>query len=534
MAPASVEPKPEADDIAQAVALHQRGRLNEAAQLYQAILAATPDHPDALNLLGLVLHQQNRNIEALQLIGAALKHAAASADIVNNFALVLDALGRHEEALAHFEQALAVNCCHVNALNNRANTLARLKRDEEALAAYQRLLELQPGHLGALNESGGLNMRLGRPAAALVCYDRALAVSALPELHVNRGAALRALQRDAEALASFAMAAALKPDFAEAHWNASLIRLRHGDFSNGWKEYEWRWRKADWARRRRIFPAPLWLGDAPLAGATILLHAEQGFGDTIQFIRYAPLLARSGARVVLECPVELTELLRDSEGVAEIVAHGDRLPAFDFHCPLLSLPLAFGTRLNTIPNAVAYVKAPERRLRQWAVQLAGLPKPRVGLVWAGNSAHHSDRHRSIALPALQPLLALAGLHFVNLQKHAAAADMALLARFANVVDVARELRDFADTAAVIAQLDLVVAVDTAVAHLAGAMGKAVALLLPYSPDFRWMLDRSDSPWYPTMRLFRQTALGDWDGVIERLRVELADVACRATAQGAPT
>jgi tetratricopeptide (TPR) repeat protein len=519
-------------DIDQAVALHQRGHLDEAARIYSAILDSTPDQPDALNLLGLLRHQQGRNVEALRLIGGALERAAQSADIVNNYALVLAALGRHEEALAQLGQALAINATHINALANRAGTLTRLKRYEEALATYQRLLDVQPDHLGALNESGGLNMRLGRPQAALACYDRALAVNALPELHVNKGTALRALRRDEEALASFAAAIASKPDFAEAHWDASLLRLRHGDFARGWKDYEWRWRKADWAARRRNFSAPVWLGDAPIAGKTILLHAEQGFGDAIQFVRYAPFVAKSGASVILECQPELMPLLRDVEGVAEIVARGDALPAFDFHCPLLSLPLAFGTRLDTIPNAVPYLNAPEPRLREWAVRLADLPKPRVGLVWAGNPAHLSDCHRSVALRALTPILALAGIHVVSLQKDATAADKSLLAQFPNAVDVGHELRDFADTAAVIVQLDLVIAVDTSVAHLAGAMGKAVALLLPFSPDFRWLLDRADTPWYPTMRLFSQSALGDWDGVVERLCGELAEVGQRRTSLAA--
>ena len=529
MAPAIARPRPEsADDIGHAIALHQKGDLDEAAQIYRAILAAAPDQPDALNLLGLICYQQGRNVEALQLIGAALNRAQ-SANILNNFALVLAALDRHEEALAQFERALAIDNCHANALGNRAATLARLKRDEEALAAYRRLLEVQPGHLNALNEAGGLNVRLGRAEAALACYDRAIAAAPQPELYVNKGTALRALNRDDEALASFAAALALKPDFAEAHWNASLIRLRHGDFARGWRDYELRLCKADWQARRRNFSAPLWLGDVPIAGKTILLHAEQGFGDTLQFVRYAPLVARQGARVILECQPELKALLSGGDGIAEIVARGDALPAFDFHCPLLSLPLAFGTCLDTIPNAVPYLTAPEQRLRQWGGRLAGLRQPRVGFAWAGNAAHVNDHNRSIALRTLAPVLALAGFQFVSLQKDAGAADRALLSQFPNVMDVAPEFHDFADTASVVAQLDLVVAVDTSIVHLAGAMGKPVALLLPFSPDFRWLLVRADSPWYPTMRIFRQRAIGDWAEALEGLRGELEEM----TRQGSP-
>jgi hypothetical protein len=353
-------------------------------------------------------------------------------------------------------------------LANRADTLARLKRDEEALATYQRLLDLQSDHQGALNESGGLHMRLGRPQAALTCYDRALAVTPLAELYVNKGTALRALNRDAEALASFAEAVALKPDLAEARWNASLVRLRQGDFTIGWKGYEWRWRKADWRARCRNFSLPLWLGDAPIAGKAVLLHAEQGFGDTIQFIRYAPLVAQRGARVVLECPAELTELLRDIEGVAQIVARGDALPAFDFHCPLLSLPLAFGTELATVPANVPYLQTRAERIAKWRGRLLHNGRLRVGICWAGNGEHLNDRIRSIPLDRFASILSVSGLDFVSIQKEVSETD-AMILRQHSVAQLGQQFADFADTAAVISMLDLVISVDTSVAHLAGAM-----------------------------------------------------------------
>lgn len=504
--------------------LHRQGQFDQAACLYAEILAAAPDDPDALNLLGLVRHQQGRNVEALHLIGAALQRAAPSADIVNNFALALSALGRHEEALAQFERALAIDSTHVNALDNRASILARTKRDEEALATYQRLLDIQPDHLGALNESGGLYVRLGRPEAALACYDRAIAAAPLPELYVNKGTALRALKRDEEALASFAAAAVLKPDFAEAHWNASLVRLRQGDFARGWQDYEWRWRKADWAGRQRHFSAPLWLGEQPIAGKTILLHAEQGLGDTIQFVRYAPLVASRGATVVLECAPQLKSLLCGVEGVARTISRDEAPPRLDFHCPLMSLSRAFKTELATVPANVPYIRAPAERIARWRGKLPSNGRWRVGLCWAGSRAHLGDRNRSIALPTLRSILELPGIQFVSLQKDAAAGDAALLAQYPDISDVGNELDDFADTAAVIADLDLVVTVDTSVAHLAGALAKPVKLLLPFSPDFRWLLDRADSPWYPTMRLFRQSAIGEWNSAIAPLRDELADLA----------
>lgn len=437
-------------------------------------------------------------------------------------------LPRHEKALANFEAALAVESGDVNALNNRAATLMRLKRHDEALAAYERLLAKQPDHLDALNNCGGLNVRLGRPDAALACYDRALAVApALAELHINKGTALRALNRFDEALASFVAAAAIDPQRAEAHYNASLVRLCLGEFQAGWRDYEWRWRKADWASKRRNFMAPLWLGHEPIDGKTILLHAEQGFGDTIQFARYVPLVARRGANVILECQAELTPLLGNLGSLAQIVAHGAPLPAFDLHCPLLSLPLAFGTVLETIPNVVPYLNAPQPYSRKWADRLARISPLRVGLIWAGNSAHLNDHNRSIPLHLIEPMLALERVHFVSLQKAMSPADLARLKQRGNVTLLGDELGDFADTAAVMAMLDLVITVDTAAAHLAGAMGKAVGLLVPFAPDWRWMAERTDSPWYPTMRLFRQTAIGDWRAPLERMYRELAAVAARA-------
>jgi tetratricopeptide (TPR) repeat protein len=510
-------------DIAEALKLHEQGRLDEAEQIYGAILAAEPGHCDAQHLLGVVRHQQGRNVEALRLIGAALKEAPGCADMLNNHGRALAALGRHQEALERFEAALAINAGHLHALSNRGDALAQLSRDDEALAAYRCVLALKPDHVGTLNRCGGLNVRLGRIAAAISCYDRALDIEPKrAELHINKGKAFRAVNRFQDALACFAAAAEIEPGRVEAHWNAGLVRLRLGDFEAGWRDYEWRWRKADWAGLERSFAAPLWLGKEPVEGKTILLHAEQGLGDTIQFVRYAPLLARRGATVILECQPALTMLLHNVDGIAQTVARGDALPAFDLHCPLLSLPLAFGTRLETVPNGIPYINVPDARMQRWTERLAGSGRPRIGLVWAGNPAHHNDHNRSIPLRDFAPILSLGGVHFVNLQKSMTAADVAQLERSANVTTLGDELGDLADTAAVIALLDRVIAVDTAAAHLAGALGKAVDLLVPFSSDWRWLVDRTDSPWYPTMRLFRQTAIGDWSGPLEELRRELVE------------
>ncbi len=511
-------------DIQQALLLRRQGRLDEAERICASILAAIPGETNALHLLGLLRSQQGRNAEAPRLIGAALRAAPGSADVLNNYGFVLAALRRHEEALAYFEQALHRNAGHVNALVNRADALARLKRDAEALAAYDDVRAREPDHLHALNESGALCMRLGRPAAALATNARAAALApGAPELHINKGTALRALARYDEALASFAAAAALDPVRAEAHYNAALVRLCRGDFKAGWADYEWRWRKPDWADQRRAFAAPQWRGDAPLAGKTILLHAEQGLGDSLQFIRYVPLVARRGGRVILEVQPPLKRLVTGIEGAAQVIARGEALSAFDLHCPLLSLPLAFATELSTIPADIPYLRPAREAMAEWSTRLPDDGRLRVGLCWAGSPQHRNDHNRSIALERFAGILSLPGIAVVSLQKQTSEAEAAF-ARDRGAIMLGQDLADFADTAAVVAMLDLVIAVDTSVAHLAGAMGKAVALLLPFSPDWRWLIERTDSPWYPTMRLYRQSAPGAWEAPLERLRAELAAVA----------
>jgi hypothetical protein len=322
-----------------------------------------------------------------------------------------------------------------------------------------------------------------------------------------------------EARASFDRAVGIRPDFAQARWNRAQAMLLAGDFAQGWREHEWRLKAHP--ELQRAFAQPLWLGEVPLDGKTILLHAEQGLGDTLQFCRYAPLVAARGGRVVLEVQKPLVDLMRDLPGVAAVVARGEPLPDFDLHCPLLSLPLAFGTRLDTIPAQMPYLGAPAERAAGWEARLT--KRPRIGLVWSGNAGHKRDRARSIPLYALMPVFDLDAATFVSLQKEARAADAAVLKQTAKLIDVGAELETFADTAALIRQLDLVIAVDTSVAHLAGALGKPLWLLLPAAPDWRWLAGREDSPWYPTARLFRQTVTRAWGPVVARVRAALEEM-----------
>ena len=544
-----------APQIQPAIALHRQGRLTEAERIYAAILAVDPGRSDALHLLGLVNYQQGRLPEALRLMAAALKADPRSPDIHSNYGLALDAGKLHQQALASFERALALKGDHVQALNNRGLTLAalgrgaealaswdaalaadpnhvealhsrgnalyRLKRLEAALADYDRVLALRPDNVDVLNNRGGAFAELGRLEAAYESYDRAHAVDpGLPEILINKGHVCADRHQFDEALSCYAAAAALPTLRPEAEFCASLVRLRLGQFAQGWRDYEWRWRQAHWAPQRRDFVAPLWLGQVPLAGRTILLHAEQGFGDTLQFVRYAALVAALGATVLLEVQAPLKSLLSGSAGVAQVFARGEPLPRFDLHCPLMSLPLAFGTALDTIPADVPYVFASADRVAQWRARL-GEPGPlRVGVVWAGSAVHKNNHNRSIAFERFRALLTAPDVAFVSLQQELGAAEAASLDQHANVIPLGGELRDFADTAAVVSLLDVVVSADTAMVHLAGALGRPVWALLPFSPDFRWLLDRRDSPWYPTARLFRQPRFGDWESVLAHAKEEL--------------
>jgi tetratricopeptide (TPR) repeat protein len=541
--------------IAQALALHQQGRLDEAEKLYARVLKLQRDNFDALHLLGVLNHQRGKAGEAYRLLAAALKVDPRSPDALSNFALVLHALKRDDEALASLDKSLALAPGHRDALNNRGNVLLDLKRPADAIAAFDAVLTLEPRHIQARVNRGNALTELGQSEQAIAEYDAALAMapghplalynrgnalralgrereaveaydralSAAPNHAngwLNRGLALAALNRHQDALSSYARVRALAPDHADAHFNAALSLLTLGDYARGFAEYEWRWKRTGMSPPKS-FRQPLWLGEFPLAGKTILLHAEQGLGDAVQFARYAPLLARAGARVVLEVPPELKPLLATLEGVAAIVARGEARPPFDVHCPLASLPLACKTELSSIPAEIPYLQASEQRLAQWRPRLAALRSPRIALVWSGRATHANDRRRSLALSQIEPLLSVPGLQFVSVQCDLRAADAEALARDRRVAHLGDEFADFADTAAVLALVDLVICVDTSVAHVAGALGRPTFVLLPFQPDWRWLLDRDRSPWYPALKLFRQPATGDWGSVIERVRAELA-------------
>jgi hypothetical protein len=508
--------------IRRAQRAHEAAELEKAEQLYNAALAQRPDSFDALHGLGGIQLSRGRPDSALAFIQEALKVDPERADGFASLGLVFYTLKDFARALTSFEAGLRLAPDDADLHNRRGVALLELGRIQHALEEFERVLACAPRHFKALGNLANALFKLNRPVEAIELYDRALELKpGNAPLWTNRAIALRRLERPHEALLSAKRALAAQPDFAPARFVDGTVRLYLGDFA-GWHGYEWRWGGA-MAGERRKFAAPLWLGEGDVAGKTILLHAEQGFGDTIQFVRYAPLLAARGARVVLEVQPQLVRLLSGSAGVAEVLPRKAALPPFDLHCPLLSLPLAFGTVLDTIPGAVPYVAPPADVGEIWRARLAEITadrRPRVGLVWSGERAHDNDLNRSIKLETLAPVLDLPHVQIVSLQHDLRACDAPLLEARPDILQLGQKVFDFADTAGAIAQLDAVIAVDTAVAHLAGAMGKPLLLLLPFAADFRWLRERSDSPWYSTARLFRQRRFGDWSTAVEALRQEL--------------
>ena len=504
-------------------ALREIGRTTEAEASCREALRLHPEFHEARNNLGNVLRDLGRPAEAEASYREALRLRPDDPEAHNNLGVVLRDLGRLTEAEASCREALRLRPDFRLAHNSIGNVLRKLGRPAEAETSYREALRLGPRYPEAYNNLGTALCDLGRLEEAEASYRDALRLRPdYVEAHKNLGAALRDLRRLAEAEASCREALRLKPDDPEAHANLSLVLLLAGRFKEGWQEYEWRLKTKPY-KRTDGFSAPLWSGET-IGNRVILLHAEQGLGDTLQFCRYAPLIATC-ARTVLVVQPPLVRLLSRLPGVTEIVAHGKKLPSYDLHCSLLSLPRLVGTTLDTIPASIPYLTADPALAAHWREQLTGLSGLRVGLVWAGGKMLEGDsRRRSITLDLMAPLAEAPGVSFISLQKGEPAAQAANPPAGMNLHDFTADLHDFADTAALVDGLDLVISVDTAVAHLAGALGKPVWLLNRFDTDWRWLLDRDDSPWYPTLRQFRQPALGDWASVIRNARDALQRLA----------
>jgi tetratricopeptide (TPR) repeat protein len=510
------------------------GRHAEAIASYERGLRITPRAAEMYNNRGNSLRILKHYAEAICSYDQAIAAMPQIAEPYFNRGLALHELKRYEAALASYDAALAIRPEYAEAHLSRGNALERLHQPEAALVSFSRAIELKADYAEAHCNRGNVLSGLGRLDAALASYDAAISIApAYADAHCNRGNLLGDMMRFEEALQSFDRAIAVDPGYAQARFCKSLVSLLLGDWDCGWREFEWRWTNEHCAssREKREFSQPLWLGEQPLAGRTLLLHSEQGLGDIIQFCRYATLVAERGARVVLEAPPSLANLLRSLQGVAQVVVHGEMLPPFDYHCPLLSLPLAFGTTPATIPAQLSYLRSSAARATYWRDKLGERNRPRVGLVWSGGSRPDqpelwavNDR-RNIRLTEMAALMH-PGLEFYSLQKgEPAESELTKLKvngwNGPELIDFTGELHDFEETAALIEQLDLVISVDTSTAHLAGAVGKPVWILNRFDTCWRWFLDRTDSPWYPTARIYRQHRARDWSDVVSRVRADLA-------------
>ena len=523
----SVRPGQAAAWTLQANVLEALGRMPEAIAAEARGVALQPGEAAAQVRLGARLGRAGDGMAALAHIGLALSAAPADPAELLARAQVLQMQRRHEEALVDLEAALPSTSEPLAVRSAQATALTALGRWAEAqecrltlLHALDAALAATPGDAALWRLRAAVLFELDRFEEALVACEATPPGADPAQALLQRGMLLFVTEREEEALVCYAQALALRPDAARIRFDASLHRLATGDMPAAWQDHEARWQTPDFPSERREFPQPLWLGQEPIAGRRVLLHAEQGLGDTLQFCRYAALVAARGAEVLLEVQPPLAGLMRSLAGPAQVLAQGERLPAFDLHCPLVSLPLAFGTTLATIPAAPAYLSASPERQAAWARRLGPAAGRRVGLVWACNSRHGNDARRSMPLAAAVPLLRL-GLEVIGLQHEVPQRDRASLSAMPGLRLLGPECRDFEDTAALVSLLDVVVTVDTAVAHLAGALGRPVCILLAQPSDWRWLLRREDSPWYPRARLFRQERRGDWDGVMTRVAAHLS-------------
>ena len=516
-----------AEQLACALACHKRGEADQAAAQYRQVLAVEPRNTKALQGLGVLLAQTGRCDEAIEL----LKHAVAiepnNAACLTNLGSAYLAAGRHKEAESALCRAVAADPNHADARFNLGVALARLKRPEEAIACYRRATNINPDHAAAFHNLGAALQELGRPHEALHSFQKACRLQpSQAEAHFNLATALMDLGDPAAAIACYQRALELQPDDAQARCGRGTARLCLGEFRSGWSDYEYRVACPQFNMLR--LAEPPWDG-SPLTDGTLLVHCEQGLGDTMQFIRFVPVIRPRCGRLIIAAQAALIPLLAHA-GFTDLIPHAGPLPPYDAQVPLMSLPRLLAADEPTIPREVPYLDVAPSIVEKWRQSLAGHDGLSVGIAWQGHRGFHGDALRSIPLESFAPLAAVEGVRLVSLQKRDGVEQLAEVAERFAVVDLGPELDEqsgaFVDTAAVMKNLDLVVTSDTAIAHLAGALGVPVWVALGVGPDWRWMRKRADSPWYPTMRLFRQSAPGDWQAVFTEIAEEIRALICR--------
>ena len=505
----------------QAFQLHVSGHIQEAMGIYMQMLPSQQDNEQLLFLLGTAYFQTGNAKEAVACLQKSLDKNPSNLAAHNNLGLALQDLKRPDEALNSYDQLIILKPDYANAFYNRGNALQDLKRHKEALASYDQAIALQPDHADAFNNRGVVLRDLKRHEEALASYDQAIVLR--PDFAAafnNRGVALRDLKRHEEALASYDQALRIKPDYADATWNKSLLLILIGNYLEGWKLYESRLDKKEIADNYYKFQQTSWRGQEDIQGKTLLIYSEQGLGDVIQFVRYLEKVHQLGIKIILEVPLPLVSLVSTFHVPMTVVERGKKRPGFDAYCPLLSLPYIFKTTIETIPASIPYLFANKEKLEDLKHQLGNQSSKRIGLTWSGLAVHENDHNRSIPLDALSELLKLP-FEWHSLQKEYQERDKEILLNHPEIHQHQDELNDFSDTAALIECMDIIISVDTSVAHLAGALGKPVWILLPFMPDYRWMLDREDCPWYPSAKLVRQDESRDWSNVLNLIKKYLS-------------
>jgi tetratricopeptide (TPR) repeat protein len=512
------------------LALRGKGLPDEAISCYQRAIELKPSFAEAYCNLGYALQEKGRTDDAMTYLVKAIEINPYLTKAYYNLGITLQEKGRVDDAVASYQKAIELDPYYAKAYCNIGAALLEKGQFDQVITYCRKAIELDPSFAKAYCNLGAAVFEKGRIDEAIACYQKTIELDPFfAQAYCNLGFALQEKGQFAEAITHYQKALGLDPGSENAKFNMSIAQLLTGNFREGWEKYEWRWKTKDFLKqscfhRPDDFSQPMVRG-IDVEGLTILVYAEQGFGDAIQFVRYVPELAQRGANVIIECQRELVSLLGNIDGVKHVVAQGDAIPRFDMHCPVLSLPYIFKTTRESIPGKVPYVYADASLVEKWREKLRNdHTKLKIGLSWAGKPTHKNDRNRSCSLEIFSPFGELGDISFYSLQKGTGAEQAKNPPAGMKLVDYTEEIGDFSDTAALIENLDLIISVDTSVVHLAGALGKRVWTMVPFVPDWRWMLDREDSPWYPTMRLFRQPAPGDWKSVIGKMRNELCKAA----------
>lgn len=498
----------------------QLGYWSESIDSLSKAVELNPNDPHSFYIMGVVMCKFGSWDAGIECFNRALNLNPAHLDALCDRGSAQIELKQFDSALESYTSAKNINYKHAAAYFGCGNALIEMKRSEEAIECFITAIFHSPKFYEAYINLGKIYHDNGSFGNSLECFENAIAIDPKNALaHANSSIQLKYLHRMEESLKSLDLAVSLKPDYYDAYWNRALTLLLMGHIKQGFRDYHYRWETIHFAPIKRNFHQPIWLGDDSLEGKTIFIFNEQGYGDSIQFCRYATLAKKMGATVVYEVEDALHSLFATLDGVDHLIKVGEQIPRFDYYCPSMSLPIGFGTDFDSVPCSISYLRADEEKIRKWDKKLGAKTRPRIGLCWSGSATHKGDKRRSIPLVELSSYLPV-GFEYVSLQREIRETDKYNLNKNIEINLFTEDLRDFADTAALVCTLDLVITVDTSIAHLAGALGLNTWVLLPHTPDWRWMLSRADSPWYPTMKLYRQDNEDDWVSVLLRIGLDL--------------